>query len=312
MELEQDQLKKIIENILEKKIVDFSLKGKGMCNNAWYAKTSDNEKYLIKQERPDKEAEEQNDLVTEAKTIQKLHEKNPNLPIPQIVFISELHKMYCYKYVEGEMMRGIWGKLSENEKILLCKDLGKFHAEFEISLSKDEAKNLGLNIDISTGLHKEIKEELDVFLNDSQILEKYKEVVKQICKIFDETDSEALFGFCHNDSHHENIIIREGRLACVIDFGDTEYGSIYAEFTRYVKDYPDYFEIIVKTYEELSNKKLSRTRLIAQTILDAIDDIRTDYDQEGREKIMRQYVSWFAKFTPSPSFAHQLEKILFS
>lgn len=308
--MKQDQLKYIIEQELGKNIVDFSLKGKGMCNNAWYVKTSDNKEYLIKQERHDKETNEQNDLIVEAKTIQELNETNPNLPIPKIVFIIGSPKMYCYEYIEGEMMINAWKNLSEQEKISLCEELGKFHAKFESALSPNEVKILGLEINTSTDLHSETKKEIEVFLNDAQIPEKYKKIVRQVSQLFEETRAEALFGLCHNDSHHENIIVRNGKLACMIDFGDTEYGNIYNEFTRYVQDYPDYFEIIVGTYERMSNRKLSRTRLIAQTVLNAVDDIRSDYDKDGREEIIKQYINWFAKFTPNPSFAHQLEKNL--
>lgn len=310
MNMERVQLKKFIDNKLGKNIVEFFLKEKGMCNNAWYVKTSDNEEYLIKQERHDKGTNEQNDLVVEAKTIQKLNQVNSSLPIPKIVFILESPKMYCYKYIEGDMMLDAWKNLSEQEKKSLCKELGKFHAEFENALSKEEIQALGLEIDTSTDLHKQTKEEIEVFLNDTQIPEKYKIIVKQVCEVFEKTKTEASFGLCHNDSHHENIIIHKGKFACVIDFGDTGYGDIHNEFTRYVQDYPNYFEIIVKTYEKLSNKTLSRIRLIAQTILNAIDDIRTDYDKNGREEIMKQYINWFAKFTPNPSFTHQLEKNL--
>jgi len=218
--------------------------------------------------------------------------------------------MYCYEYVEGKMMINAWKDLSEQERISLCEELGKFHAEFENALSKEEIQALGLEIDTSTDLHKQTKEEIEIFLNDTQIPEKYKIIIKQVCGVFEKNKTEASFGLCHNDSHHENIIIHKGKLACVIDFGDTEYGNIYNEFTRYVQDYPNYFEIIVETYEKLSNKKLSRTRLITQTVLNAVDDIRSDYDKDGREEIIKQYIHWFAKFTPNPPFAHQLKKNL--
>lgn len=62
-------IKVIIEKNIGKSVSELILKGKGMCNYAWYVRTSDDKKYLIKQERSDKETSERNDLITEARTI---------------------------------------------------------------------------------------------------------------------------------------------------------------------------------------------------------------------------------------------------
>ncbi len=77
--MKQSKLKFIVQNELGKKISKFELKGKGMCNNVWFIETEDTSKYLIKQEREDKEIEEENDLLTEAKIITALNQKSPSL-----------------------------------------------------------------------------------------------------------------------------------------------------------------------------------------------------------------------------------------
>lgn len=260
-----------------------------MCNYAWYIITDDGKKYMIKQEKEVKEESEQNDLFVEARTIQKLNIKKPSLPIPQVIFIVENPKMYCYQYAEGIIIRETWQFLSEQERITLCEDLGKFHFDLGYALTQEEIKQLRLKIDEAYHLEEETQEDIERFLADTTIDIEYKNVVATIYQTYQQTMQFVHLGLCHNDSHYENILVHHGKLSCVVDFGDTDFGDVHREFTRYFQDYPDYYELIVQTYENLSGRKLSRKRIIAQSILENLDDIPHHYTQDSFLGLWEKY-----------------------
>jgi Ser/Thr protein kinase RdoA (MazF antagonist) len=296
MIIDQESLKKTIAENLNKQLISLSLKGQGMCNYAWYAISEDNQKYLIKQEKPEKEENEQNELLVEAGIIRKLNQKSPSLPVPQIVFLTENPRMYCYHYIEGEMMKSAWDFLSAKEKVLLCEDLGRFHAHLGKALTKEEIHELKIANNLQAALEKETEDDVEQFLHDSTIPRHYRQLVQRLYQVFDETKLSACFGLCHNDSHHENILLNEGKLSGIIDFGDAVFGDVHSEFARYVQDYPPYFEIIVKTYEKLSGTNLCRRRILALTILETVDELRTDYIANGRIELIDRLSPRFAEF----------------
>jgi aminoglycoside phosphotransferase (APT) family kinase protein len=129
--IDRQTLERITEENLGKKLIGFSLKGQGMCNNVWYAVSEDHQQYSVKQERSEKEEDEQNDLLVEARIIRRLNEKSPSLPVPHVVFLAENPKMYCYHYVEGERMRDAWDFLSAAEKFPSVKSWGNFMLNWE-------------------------------------------------------------------------------------------------------------------------------------------------------------------------------------
>ncbi|MDO1449884.1 aminoglycoside phosphotransferase family protein [Rhodocytophaga aerolata] len=297
MRIDSTIVKNVIEEKLNKRLISFSLKGEGMCNYAWYAISEDNQIYMIKQEKPEKEEEEHNDLLTEAGIIRKLNEKSSSLPVPQLIFVADNPKMYGYQYIEGEMMKSAWGFLSQQEKILLCEDLGKFHALLGNALTMEEIGELKVTNRWQAALEKETEDDVKLFLHDASIPQPYKQLIKRLYKIQHETKVLAHFGLCHNDSHHENILLNEGKLAGIIDFGDSDFGDVHREFARYVQDYPHYVEIIVNTYEKLSGKTLCRRRMLAISLLEIVDDLRTEYIKNGRMELLDRLSLWFTELT---------------
>ena len=64
--------------------------------------------------------------------------------------------MYGYEYIEGDLMRGIWETLSENERVDICTKLGHFHAEIGKKFTKEMAQTIGIKNDMSADLHPEV------------------------------------------------------------------------------------------------------------------------------------------------------------
>jgi aminoglycoside phosphotransferase (APT) family kinase protein len=277
-------LKDKIQELLGKEITRFLLKGKGACNNAYYIETVDGSKYIIKEERIDKEFQPQNDLTIEAKVIEQLYMIGLSTQIPRVVFVSENPKMYGYEYIEGETMRGVWQSLSEEEKISICRALGCFHAEIGRKFTKDTAENTGIVINESSDVHPETLKDCKIILVNPNVPDEFKMLAREARAVFDTTMDKGIFQFIHNDSHHENILIKDKKISGVIDFGEVEYGEIAKEFSRYIRDFPDYFQHIISAYEKESGNKLSYERLVSNALLSGLNEIVENYLKGGDNK----------------------------
>jgi Ser/Thr protein kinase RdoA (MazF antagonist) len=202
--------------------------------------------------------------------------------------------MYGYEYVGGDLLRGVWKSLSEDEKIDICRNLGKFHAEIGKKFTKEMAETIGIKIDMSADLHPEVSADYDRLIIDANVPENFKTLVKEAKSIFDRTQDKIVFQFLHNDSHHENIIIKDKAISGIIDFGNAEYGETAKEFSRYTRDFPDHFQYIVSSYEEESGNRLSRERLVNNALISGFIDIVEDYwkggeSREKAEKAIEKY-----------------------
>jgi len=275
-----------IKESLNKEITTTSLLGKGACNYAYLAETED-EKFIVKVEREEKEFTPQNSLIVEANVAHKLFSLNLSLPTAEVVFISEQPEMYGYKYINGDTLKNAWVNLNQEERKDTCFAIGKFHAEIGKGISKEECMELGITIDESSDLHPEVLEEYEEILKDKDVPESLKELAKKAKGIFDETNVEEnhIFQFLHNDAHHENILIDGKQLTGFIDYGNAEYGEVAKEFSRYIRDFPDYFQYIIESYEKESGNKLNRSRLITNAFISGLMEIVEDYKKGGEKKV---------------------------
>ncbi len=285
MTTDQDSLTLQIQNLLGKKITHFILKGKGACNNAYYIETENGGKYIVKQERDVKEFQPQNDLVVEAGVAERLLALDLSIPTPQVVFVSENPKMYGYKYIEGDLMRGVWPSLVETDKMSVCQALGRWHAEIGKKFTREMAEACHITIDTSPDIHPEVLADYNRLILSTDIPEDFKILAKEAKSIFDGTMDKMKFQFIHNDSHHENIIIKDKSVSGIIDFGNAEHGEIAKEFSRYIRDYPDYFTYIVSAYEAASESKLCYERLVSHALLCDFIDIVENYQKGEKSRV---------------------------
>jgi Ser/Thr protein kinase RdoA (MazF antagonist) len=290
-----NDLKVKIEKILDKQFTEFSLKGQGDCNYAYYFETTDGGKYIAKVEREQKQTQDQNDLIVESNIISQLHNAKPSVPVPHVVAVSENPKLYVYEYIEGDLMRGVWDTFSNEEKIDICHSLGRFHAEIGQKFTKEMCAASGVEISEATGLRpKVIEEEYDRLILEPDVPEAFKDLVKEAKGIFDSTTNKLIFQFIHNDGHPENILIKDKKISGIIDFGDAEYGDVAKEFSRYVRDLPNYFKYIISSYEEVSGNKLSFERVVSNALISGFPEIVEDYRNGGEarersEKMIETY-----------------------
>ncbi len=68
---------------------------------------------------------------------------------------------------------------------------------------------------------------------------------------------------CHNDLHKGNIMINNGKLSGIIDFGDTIYTNYNIEFLSIFKWREKFIINIIEKYEEITGRKLNTKFIIA-------------------------------------------------
>ncbi len=279
-----DFLKTRAQKLLGKEIVLFKLHASGACNDAYYIETTDGGKYIVKSERTTKEFQPQNTLQIEAKVAQQISNLNLFIPTPKVCFVSEDPCMYGYHYIDGDLMIDTWPNLSEKERIRICHNLGNFHAEIGKKYTKDMAPTSGFESSQSPYLHPEVEKDYHRILAATDTPSELKNLAKLAKVLFDQTLNMGVFQFIHNDSHHENILIKHKKISGIIDFGEAMYGEVAKEFSRYIRDYPHYFEYIVASYEKASKNKLSRKRLVTNAFLSGLIDIIDDYHKNGKAR----------------------------
>lgn len=250
--------------------------------------------------RDTKEFQPQNSLLLEAKVAKQLQGVQLNIPTPTVVFVSVDPKMYCYRYFEGVPMIQVWPTLSQQERLKVCQDLGRFHSEIGKKFTKAMAQMIGLEIENTPYLHPEVEKEYHALVTQSDLPDHIKVLAKTAKQIFDQTANATVFHFIHNDAHHENILIKNTTISGIIDFGEAMYGEVAKEFSRYIRDYPDYVENIINAYEQESGNKLSRPRLISNALLSGLSDIIEAHQQGGEEqqkaeKMLERYQEMLTK-----------------
>jgi hypothetical protein len=194
-------------------------------------------------------------------------------------------KMYGYEFIEGEMLRSLWSSLTHEERIAICTALGIFHAEIGKRFTKEMSEEIGIMIDSATGLHPEVLAEYQRLVVDERVPDDVRSLAKEAKDIFDASEHEAVFQFIHNDAHHENILIKDKQISGIIDFGDAEYGEMSREFSRYIRDFPDYFPHIVGAYEKASGNTLSRKRLVSNSFISDLPDVMGKYNKGGDDQV---------------------------
>lgn len=286
-----DNLEKIkyqISQQLHEEIKLLTVKGKGLVNNAYYVETAVGT-YIVKQEREDKEFQPQNNLAVEAAVVKQLSGLDLSLIVPHVVFVCEEPMMYGYTYIEGDTLIDIWSSLTEDEKVYICRELGNFHAEIGKRFTKQMAEEVGIQINPSLDVHPETIKDNESILANSEVPEELKNLLQEAGQIFDAVTDKVVFQFLHNDAQHENILVQDKKISGIIDFGESEYGEIAKEFSRYIRDFPNHFQLIVSAYEEKSGNKLSYKRLISYSLLSGFVDIIESYLKGGDEKAKAEH-----------------------
>lgn len=264
-----------IENKMNIKITSHSFLGRGQCNDVYKLQTKYRNICLKVKKGLDTTCE-LNSLSVEAKVFRFMSKAGVSF-VPK--YISSSDNYYLYEFIDGGSMKHVFAELSEEQKVSICKDIGKFHYELS-RLDKNKVLDLGI-----TEYQPEKNKLNPSEYNLDRLSTKQKELVHQAYKIYVSSIRASKPQLLHNDAHDENIFITSDN-PIFIDFGDMIWRDVHYDFYRYVHDYPEYWKTIILEFEELSMIKLNRERIIAISLLRHLQgfilDIedKDDFDRE--------------------------------
>lgn len=250
-----------IEKILNEKILDWSELDSGMCNTVYKATTAKN-CYSVKIVKTDSGVKESNTLLVEAQITQELNHKNPLLPIPKIRYIDPSGEFYIYKFVDGLPL----GE-GDNQKYVntLLSAMGEFHSAINCVNKNTACDVIGIKNYSLDDFFIKYGDNLESYINNNKLPEDYRHVLQTAFTVFNITKNDNKHEqLLHNDIHGENIFLdSDGRLACVIDFGDAVWGDVHLDMMWYIHGYPRDWQKVIESYEKSSGLTINRSKLIA-------------------------------------------------
>lgn len=274
--------KKNIYKQLNETVTEVSLLERGACNNIYLFKTITGKLYCLKEERFDKLDGETNDILTEAKLIEFLYNKSV-IYTPKISFVLKKHKIYCYEYIKGETLDIKWDQIKEKERVLIMKNIGKYHAELHNKIPSKETLLIGIKNDDS-----DFNTHISGILNKLSKISKNSKLYTDTLKM-QESYNKSEFagpinGFLHGDLHKGNLLINKNKLVGVVDFGKSTIGDIHKDFSHHMRHYPEYVDIIIKSYETETGIKLSKNKIIFYAFLKDMEKLIYHVDKYEAHK----------------------------
>lgn len=276
--------KNIVYKQLREKVAEFSLLEKGACNNIFLLKTESGKSYCLKEERPDKLDGEANNILTEADLIDLLHKKSVAYT-PKILFVFKKHKVYCYEYIDGETLDSRWEYMTKKDRETIMKDIGKYHAELYNKISVEELSPLGIKKDVR---------DFDNYISDilcklgeiNKSSELYKATLKMQQSYSKARFDNAINSFLHGDLHKGNLLVNKNKLAGVVDFGKSVIGDIHKDFSHHMRHYPEYIDIVIKSFENMTGINLSKNKIVFYAFLKDLEKLIYHLDKYKTHKEM--------------------------
>lgn len=197
----------------------------------------------------------------EIKILDYLQDKTSIL-IPKIEFIGKSYTYMGYKKIPGnDLTKEIYDLLSLDEKKKLIFDLANFLKEFHSSISVEQVKKIGLELEDYKSYLDLINKRLNNRFDDVQI----SSFIERTCKEFLTMASEKQnIVVLYNDLHTENIAFDNinKRVVGIFDFGDVMIGDIHFEFHQLYKFDPNLMRAVALKYQELTGVNLELRRMV--------------------------------------------------
>jgi len=168
----------------------------------------------------------------------------PNIRIIEIPFFHTIHKKLEGIYWDGKT----YNSKTDKEKDLLASDCAIFFAELHSSdINKIDAKLREI---------KPIRHNMEKYLSRDFSLKQIDKMVAYTDILYTLQDKCLI----HNDFYYDNFFLDDNfRLKSVIDFANGGYYNFNFDFRQiisYDEGVQDFFERIVKFYENITNKKI--------------------------------------------------------
>jgi aminoglycoside phosphotransferase (APT) family kinase protein len=160
---------------------------------------------------------------------------NTNIPIPRVYEdTSALENSITMEYIPGESLDKVWGTLLEEQKLALADELKQVLSELRgLKGQYIGALNRGQAMDVRKFDLVGGPFDTESAFNDFLLSDTFKAiptVFRDMASRSLRTDHEIVF--THGDFAPRNIIVKDGKLAAIIDW---EFSGWYPEYWEFVK-----------------------------------------------------------------------------
>lgn len=171
-------------------------------------------------------------LYFETALLQKIGKQLQTVHVPELVQVHTQPFYTVSKYIEGEHLNGkAIVKLSENEQIAIGQRVATFSSELNHAVSGLEVRRLRAEARVD-GLDEPWDVYFDrLFVKDRLPNEKLRPIINDQYALWKDLVKHEQLGYAiHDDIHPSNLLFEGPNLVGIIDFGDTNTGSIEQEF----------------------------------------------------------------------------------
>lgn len=229
--------------------------------------------------------------------ILELYIKSTKIPKIEIFDNGEI-SFSKHRIIEGTDFYKSKVDLSSKRKI--AKQLAKFYVELHsidtsnFDFLRDRKFHLE-EYDVSDKVN-ELKEILgDDFIEEN--ISKKMDYLYETHSYFDKMDKVL----CHGDIHEENIIINDGNLSGIIDFGNAFIGNINVDFSSLLEYDTDFGLSVIKEYEKSIKQNLNRKYIFYLQQIRCYSNLLyfVENSDEKYTKMFKRYVKNLNRFNDS-------------
>jgi aminoglycoside 2''-phosphotransferase len=215
-----------------------------------------NEEYVFRFPRNDASAKR---LYFETALLQKIGKQLPAVQVPELIQVHTQPFYSVAKYIEGEHLNGKQIQaLTADEQIAIGNQIATFSTQLNHAISGLEIQRLRTEARIN-GLEEPWATYFDrVFVKERLPNEKLRPVIQEYYQLWkDYVKQEQRAYAIHDDLHPSNLLFVGSRLQGIVDFGDTNTGSIEEEF-RWLYSMGDIvLKSAIEHYQQLTGSQVS-------------------------------------------------------
>jgi aminoglycoside 2''-phosphotransferase len=171
-------------------------------------------------------------LYFETALLQKIGKQLQTVQVPELLKVHTQPFYTVAKYIEGEHLNGkAIQTLSEDEQVAVGQRVAAFSSELNHAISGLEVRRLRTEAGVD-GLDEPWDVYFDrLFVKERLPNEKLRPIVEEQYALWKDLVKHEQPGYAiHDDIHPSNLLFEGPTLRGIIDFGDTNAGSIEEEF----------------------------------------------------------------------------------
>jgi aminoglycoside 2''-phosphotransferase len=241
-----------------------------------------NEEYVFRFPRNDASAKR---LYFETALLQKIGKQLPAVQVPELIQVHTQPFYSVAKYIEGEHLDGRQIQaLSTDEQIAVGNQIAKFSTQLNHAISGLEVQRLRNEARID-GLEEPWETYFErIFIKERLPNEKLRPIVQQYYQLWKEyVKQEQRMYAIHDDLHPSNLLFVGPQLGGIVDFGDTNTGSIEEEF-RWLYSMGDIvLKAAIEHYQQLTGQVVNGDHVRVWAIMHELSSFTSRLAREDTE-----------------------------